>query len=279
MRHFAGKITVAMLGLALVAVPLTGCGGAGGGEGTAEDTTESVATERKAEGSSDYTTWKTLGDAFAATSQDPEYGYDDSCYIGIIRTADNKTVYVAAQMTPDAFKDASNVDVLEADAVTKMEDALSSLPIGFKEDITDKKVDTTTLESFVGKTGQDLVDAGFTFESYFMYDGPETMATYANGYYGYNFTFDATVPEASTGDGGASVLSATIKSVDTNGTNLSNFVLDSAHITEITGGAVTGTDPSVADEASAGDGATDATPAEEPPANDASASASTTPVQ
>lgn len=252
MRYFANKAAVSLLGLALATVPLTGCFGGGdkGGDSSSDDTTETVEVaaddygtmgQRTPTGNADYTTWKTLGDAFAAAEEDPSYGYDASCYAGVIK-AGGKAVYVAAQMTPDVFEKAQAVDMLATDSVSKTEEALSTLPIGFIDDITDKQVPQAELDAFVGKTGQDLVNAGYTFLSYFMYGGEQTGGTFGNGYYSYDFTFDASVSEAAIEDGGASIMGATIVSVSS-GDNLSDDIFSPENIAQVTGGAVVGAAP------------------------------------
>ena len=65
----------------------------------------------------------------------------------------------------------------------------------------------------MGKSGQDLVNDGFAFESYWMYGGDETGAVMAKGLLAYNVTFDVSIPDEKADDGGASIMGATIKDV------------------------------------------------------------------
>lgn len=249
MRHLTERLAVATLGIALATVPLTGCfGGSDKADSDADDAIESVEEDsdaedigvRKPTGDSNFMNWSTLGDAFAAAEMDPDYSYDESCYMALIETGE-RSVYVAASLNPDIYSKVSEIDIMDDDATKKMEDILAPLPIAFKDDATAKRVPEAELNAFVGKTGQDLVNAGYTFRSYDMYGSNETMASYDRGYWCYSFTFAASVSEGSIEDGGASVLTATITGVDAENVNSSNIAFDPAHVSEITGGAVAGT--------------------------------------
>lgn len=251
MRRLAQKTVATALGLTLAVVPLTGCfGGKDKTDEPADDTTEQTVDAtvddgaRTPTGNPDFNTWTTLGDAFAAATYDPSYGYDENYYLGTIPVND-RTIYVIARMTPElynSFNDAFG-DVAAGEA------AISAVAIEYKEDITDKLMTQEQLDSFVGKTGQELLDAGFVFQSYTMYGAEETMATYDNGFYSYEFTFPVKTDDATAEtDEGESLKAATVTAAETFG-NTGNVCYSPTEFTQIPELAALGLIPSsTADE-------------------------------
>lgn len=238
MRGLTERVTIGMLGLALITTPLTGCLG-NGGDAADTDATDAPATpgtdaaetpgKKAPTGNPDSTTWKTLGDALSAAEDRMAYGYDASHYVGVV-IAGGRTVYVIATMTPESYEALNGATDAQGDYATNP--AVAGMPLEFVDDITDKVVPQEELESLVGRTGQELMDAGYAFSSYRMYDDTETIAAFSNGYYTYDFTFATQLPASvaeGAPDGGEALKAATITHVESNG-DISDAVLDPTRV-------------------------------------------------
>lgn len=261
MRRLAQRTVATALGLALVTMPLAGCAGGGNGtvdggdettdvDGDGEDVAEDVELEepRIPTGNPDYNTWTTLGDAFAATEESPSYGCDDTYYLGSF-VAGGRTIYVVGQLSPELYETFADAET-EADS----EAVISKAPIVFKADITDKVIPTEELNALVGKTGQELMDAGYVFDGYLTYGGDTTTVTFDKDYYSYDFTFDAKVPESvaeSPDEDGAAIKAATVTAIateaDAEAQNLSTISYDPTRFTMISEVAATGLTPSTSE--------------------------------
>ncbi|MBQ9042509.1 MAG: hypothetical protein IJ111_06805 [Eggerthellaceae bacterium] len=204
-RTVSRAAVAAALALALLAVPLTACGGQaaqGGGSSSAAEQTQSVVV--------DVSSWKTLGDALAYDNgENNTAGWDEKRYITVFST-DGPVVRVVAKMDAETYEKLGALDATDEGYNEKFLEVMGGLPLESAEDLTDQKVTQDELDAYVGKTGQDLVDDGFAFESYWMYGGDETGAVMAKGPLAYNVTFDVSIPDEKAGDGGASIMGATI---------------------------------------------------------------------
>lgn len=250
MRRIAQKAVVTALGFSLVIVPLAGCNGGGTtskpSTGAEEQVEESVEGDegfidhdaRTPTGNPDYNTWSTLGDAFDAATSDPSYGVDENYYLGTIPVED-RTIYVIARMTSEAY--AAFNDAFDDNAAA--EAAIAAMAIEYKADISDEVLSQAELDAYVGKTGQELLDAGFIFQGYSMYGGDETMATFDKGFYSYEVTFPVKVEEDMTEDGGASLLDASASAVDSYG-NTGNLIYSPTEFTQVPELASLGFEPS-----------------------------------
>jgi len=198
----------AALALTLLAVPLTACGGQAAQSGAA-----SSAAGQSQTASIDVSSWKTLGDALAYDNGESNTaGWNEERYITVFNTT-GPVVRVVAKMDSGTYEKLSALDASKEDFNEKFLEAVGGLPLESAEDLTDQKVTQDELNAYVGKTGRDLVDGGFTFESYWMYGGDETGAVMAKGPLAYNVTFDVSVPEDKTQDGGASMMGAAITEI------------------------------------------------------------------
>ena len=196
----ARKATALTLALALAACPLAACG--------AQASDGSSATTSTA--STDSSSWKTLGDLFAAMDGGMySASYGDTSYVGVVKVGDS---YYRVTATIDADTNAKieAVDWEKGDVEEQIRAALSVLAIESIEDFTADVLTQDQLDALKGKTGKELVDEGFTFQDYFLYNGEQTGATFAKGYIAYGITFEVSTPEESTDDGGASVMDAEV---------------------------------------------------------------------
>lgn len=214
--HKTGIALAIALAMSLCVLPLAACSGqsdSGSSQGGGGETA-----------TLDPSSWTTLGDALANQTELLAAGNNDKTYI-IVFAAGDETYRAVAQMKPDTEKALEGLEFFNPDDTQKIVDALSGLELVSAEEISSTRLSDDEIQSYVGKTGQDLVDNGFKFESYFMYGGDQTGASMGNGYYSYEFTFDTQVAEDKTDDEGAAILSAKIVEAQNMG-NLSNAALD-----------------------------------------------------
>ncbi len=199
-----------MLALALTAMPLAACGGqASQGSGT-----DSSTTEQSQSATVDVSSWKTLGDALAYDNgENNTAGWDQKHYITVFNTG-NTVVRVVAKMDAETYDKLEALDMTQKDYNQKFLEVMGGLELESAEDLGDQKISQADLDAYVGKTGQDLIDDGFTFEIYWMYGDDQTTATFAKGYLAYHVTFNVTVSDDQTGDNGATVMDATIVSME-----------------------------------------------------------------
>lgn len=204
------KAAIAALCLALTAAPLAACGGQPAASGT--DTSSAAAQTATLDPAS----WKTMADALATQTDEMSAGWDDSYYVCAFKAGDS-VVRVVAKMTPEAKKAIDAVDWSQQDASEKTKEALGPLELVSAEDLTSQMPSKAELDALIGKTGKELTDAGWTFQSYHMYGGEQTAASYVKGPLAYSFTFDVSVPESSTEDGGAALREAQVVEVEFQG--------------------------------------------------------------
>lgn len=205
------RTVAAMLALALAAAPLAACGG----QATQGDEAEPTTTEQtQTMADVDVSSWKTLGDALACDSgENNTAGWDETHYVTVFSAGDT-VVRVVAKMDAETSDKLDALDLTKDDYDEKFLELMGGLPLESAEDLGDQKLTQDELDAYVGKTGQDLVDDGFAFESYWMYGGEETGVTYAKGYLAYNATFDVTVADDETEDEGAAVMDKAIVSME-----------------------------------------------------------------
>lgn len=195
--------------LAMAAAPLAGCSGQTdeAGDPAAQESTQTVADTKPSE-------WKTLGDAFAARTEPMGSAYDEKNYMAIFKTGEDTYAHVVAEMTKDVYAKVDAIDWTKPDAEKKIEKEISVLKLTTSEDVTDQKVPQEELDALVGKTGKELVDAGWIFASYEMYGGDEqTIASFEKGPFSYSFTFDVSTAEGDSSDEGASIMDAKVTEV------------------------------------------------------------------
>ena len=203
------KAVIAALCLALTAMPLAACSGqsATTGADAAGSTAQASASSVVQTAALDTSSWKTMGDALAAQTNELSAGWDDDYYVCVFKAGDS-VVRVVAKMTPDAKANIDAVDWSKDDASEKTEEALSPLELVSAEDLTSQLISQDELNKLVGKTGQELVNEGWTFQNYYMYGGEQTGATFVKEDLAYSFIFDVSISEDAAEDEGAAMMSA-----------------------------------------------------------------------
>ena len=195
------KVTATIaLCLALAAAPLAACSGQ-----QAKNSGEDVPAVAATTGSVDPSSWKTLGDALATQTDAMAASWSDKYYVTLFKVND-QVFRVVAELDPETSAKVEAVDWSKDDVSKQIEQAASAAPIKSVEDLTPEILTPEQLADLKGKTGRELVDEGWVFESYFMYGGEQTGATFSKGYLAYGITFDVTTPEDKSEDGGASVM-------------------------------------------------------------------------
>ena len=210
MKHTAKKTAVLALAMALACMLFAACSGQqqGGSNAGSSDQVEATASAGV-----DTSSWKTLGDVLAATSKNAGFVCDEATFVGVYEIGDS-IIRVVAKMEPGMYDKLGELDYNADDYDKLFADALGGAAIESTEDITAGKLSQEALDAFVGKTGQDLLDNGFTFSSYYMYGEDETGALMDNGFFSYGVTFDVKVPEDKAEDEGTSIKNATVKSIE-----------------------------------------------------------------
>lgn len=222
-KHIGKAVAVIALAICLGTLPLAACSSSSGSS-TSSDAASGVATSSGATDGVDVSSWKTLGDALANQTKLLAATNDDSHYMIIFNIGD-ATIRAMAKVKPGDTDKLADLDFFNPGDAEKIVKAISGFELVSAEDITDGLLSQEEVNAYVGKTGQDLFDDGFMFESYFMYGGDETGAEISRGYYSYNFTFDTHIDEDATEDNGEAVKTATIIEAQSMG-NISNAALD-----------------------------------------------------
>lgn len=214
MKIATKTIAAAALSLALLAMPLVACSSTSGDSGTDSGTGSAEQTSGV-----DVSGWKTLGDALAASTERPGYGWDDKYFVGEFFVNDS-IVRVVAKSTDEALEKSAELDFEDPDYDKKFDEVVSGLEIVSAEDITAQRLSDDDIAALVGKTGKELVDDGFTFEYYDWYGGEEGCSgIFTKGYFSYSVSFDATVSEDQTEDGGEAIMDAKVTEAQYVGTS------------------------------------------------------------
>ena len=191
MKKKTAFILIAVLALGLFA----GCGGAASGNKSSEETaaaaassqemtSESAAAEDAAAGSSaagesgspksaaegevDLESLKTLGDAFALQGKDEDInqrGFSEDKYIYVFSIA-GVPYRVTADLPADVSEKLFALEFDENYEKNEME-LVSGLEITSRENLNDQILPQEELDALVGKTGQELFDAGWREGSFY----------------------------------------------------------------------------------------------------------------
>ena len=224
MKQTAKKVAALTFAMMLACMLLTACGQQESSNSSSSSSSSSSAAEQTETpaASLDVSGLKTLGDVLAVSSYCQGMAYGEQSFGGVYQI-DDSYVRVTAKMTPELYEQTNALDYNDKDYDKKFSELMSGLELEIVEDITADKIPQETLDTYVGKTGKDMVNDGFAFATYFMYGEDETGVAMTNGYYSYDVIFDAKVTEDDTNDEGASIMDATIKSVEQMGFSAAAF--------------------------------------------------------
>ena len=172
------KLTSLVLILVLSITLLAACSKAGGsGSGSSE--TVSVDT------------LKTIGDVIALNAEETQSAVYDGKVIYAFRVDD--TYYrVWANITPEDEQAYWEIDFMDEDYEEQQQKIVAPLQIEETEVLNDQMLTREELDALVGKTGQDLQDAGWTYSGNTL----DTMEFWMNyGPFQYTIVFDGKVAE------------------------------------------------------------------------------------
>ena len=171
------KLTSLVLILVLSITLLAACSNADNGSGSSE--TVSVDT------------LKTIGDVIALNADETQSAVYDGKVIYAFRVDD--TYYrVWANITPEDEQAYWEIDFMDEDYEEQQQKIVAPLQIEETEVLNDQMLTREELDALVGKTGQDLQDAGWTYSGNTL----DTMEFWMNyGPFQYTIVFDGKVAE------------------------------------------------------------------------------------
>lgn len=169
------KFLILILTIALISVFAVACGQSGGGDGAP------VPAEFDPDQAD------TMGDVFLF--EDPENAqeaYYGNKYVYVLKNGE--TYYRAVCVMPEEVSEAiEDIDFEDEDREQKVRDLISPLPIDVLENLNEQIPSQEELDEYVGKTGQDLFDEGWT---YWAYDLEDMKAGMEFGPFSYRVDFE-----------------------------------------------------------------------------------------
>lgn len=192
------KIFAFIMVLTLALAVLTACG---------EEQKDEEQKEEKA--TIDLDSLKTMGDAFALEAENDQFGSDDQHFVYVFEIGG--TAYrVIADMTKEVQKEMDKLDASKEDFNDKTKEAAASLEISKRENLTDMIPSQEELDKFAGKTGQDLLDDGWTVSGW---DIDENTFTMNKGPFAYTVVIDSKLKESDDFDGDEEIKKLKIKTI------------------------------------------------------------------
>ncbi len=183
------KILGSVLVLLMAAMLLTGCGKAAEGRGGSE---ESGSEEKGISIDS----IRTLGDVIALEGENKQSSTYEGLQVYVFEL--NGRYYRArAELPEDVGKAVWETDFTDEEQMEKLDELLAPIEITKMEDLTEQILTEDERKALVGKTGQELMDAGWYSSGYNL----ETMEFWMNyGPFLYTVVFDGKVEEADWAD-------------------------------------------------------------------------------
>lgn len=151
-------------------------------------------------------------------------GWDDNKYIYAF-TIGEKSYRAVAEINADIGSKIGELDFMDEQYSEKLADLLKDAKLVEIKDISDGMMPQADLDKFVGKTGKDLLEAGFESGSSYFINEDQIEIKLANGFYEYSVQFAGEVtPEALDEDFDAAIADLTVKSITYS--NISDKVTD-----------------------------------------------------
>ena len=182
------KVISVILAIVMSVTVLAACGNSGNGSGSGSASGAGSATDEKAVIES----LTTLGDAIALESSETQTAVYDGKAIYAFKLGD--TYYrIRASISPEDEQAYMDIDYMDDDYEEQQKKILSPLVIDQIDDLSLQMLSQEELDALVGKTGQDLQDAGWTYGGHDL----ETMEFWMDyGPFDYTVVFDGEVTEA-----------------------------------------------------------------------------------
>lgn len=197
------KKTIAMLLISLMAMSLlTGCGAGGSSSPAAASGAEAADT----------LPFQTVGDVLSY-EENRQYAYDETSFVYAFEL-DGTCYRAVAELTPEVSKALNELDILDESHDEKMAELVSPLEISRLDNLTEQMPSQEELDALVGKTGQELLDNGWTSGGYNLDEGEFWLN---KGAYAYTVTFNETVEQTEDFDEYEAIAPLTVKSVTCTG--------------------------------------------------------------
>ena len=164
-----------------------------------DEASDAVETASKDILESDELKWSKMSEAFAVALDDIAYMSEGKNYVFAFET-DDGFYSVKAVSTDEIEEELATLDFNSENYQEQNEEILGSLDVVAIKDITDDYLDEDALEQFVGMTGEELMNEGFTFSYYVSYGGSPAIVAMNRGAFAYTFDFDIAVEEEDLGE-------------------------------------------------------------------------------
>lgn len=184
----------AILLVIVMALVFSACGSGTGGNKAAEkesSETPAGADSEDAPAAGDY---KTFSDLFAVESDDTMQSVTEDKIVYVVTIDGVATRYEGAG-TAEIYKAVDEIPFDAEDRDARIQEIVGPVEIT-RADVLPAAPSQEELDSLVGKTGQELMDAGYVFASSYV-DDEVTIVTAAKDYGSYMFNFDGAIDDES----------------------------------------------------------------------------------
>lgn len=113
----------------------------------------------------DLSSIKTLGDFFALDFENSSWSYNENYYVALFENG-NTSYRIVAKLSEDIYGKIEEIDFSGDDVNGQIERILSDVEVYLVEDMSKYVPTEEELNQYVGKTGQELLDDGFTTSGY-----------------------------------------------------------------------------------------------------------------
>lgn len=159
--------------------------GGGSPDGIQEETKPQA--EAKPQEEADSSAWKTLADVLALETDSRESTWDEHSYVCIFRYAGTEWL-VRAAFSKELNDAVGAVDFLAEDRTERISAIIGPCEITNVIDLRTLAIPQDELDKWIGKTGQDLLDAGWEYNGY-RSDGTGLHICMVNGDFQYLVSF------------------------------------------------------------------------------------------
>ena len=218
------KAIAAALALSLSLMPLAACGQRAD---TAEDAAPAAEATETSTAAVDIASLKTLGDILSIDAQTQSSTWDEDHYI-VAFVQDGVPIRAIADITPELYDQIESLDFLDPNHDQQLIDIVGNAPLVNVEDFSSAIASQEELDALVGKTGQELLDAGYEFGGFFTVGEFGTQAYMDNRLLRYTVEFNESLPVDSDMDDENLVKDLTVKSIQFS--EFSNAALDPTEI-------------------------------------------------
>ena len=197
------KTIILILTFAFVLAVFTGC----------SQKTDNV-TNPSANSSADVSSFKTIGDIINSGIESVQSANTDKHYIYVFQI-DQVYYRAIANLTPELSQSLFDLDFDDKDYESKLKDIVSPLTIDKLENLTETIIPQAQLDKLVGKTGEDLLNDGWSSG---MGYNLETMEFWmSKGAFEYTVVFDGQLENSDDFNEEEAIKPLVIKSVTLNG--------------------------------------------------------------